>query len=167
MVSRAAVRRAWALEPSSKMPHMTLKRFRKPIAWALAAVLALGLAGCSSETSQDTLDELTAATGRVDVTAKQAAELLSSPNIVLFDIRTQPEFEDGHITNAYNVDVNAPTFGQALEGFSKAATYMVYGTDKDDTRAAAAGDQMVAYGIGKVYVITNGYDAWDGDKVTP
>jgi rhodanese-related sulfurtransferase len=143
-----------------------MARLRAPLALCLTTLLALGLAACTGVSGQR-VEELKDDTGRVDVTAAEAEKLLTDPDqrgIVVLDIRTQPEFADGHIAGSYNVEVDAPSFGETLNGFSKAATYLVYGTDGDDLRAGAAADQMVQFGIGKVYCVTDGFAAWKGDK---
>ncbi|MDR1266484.1 MAG: rhodanese-like domain-containing protein [Propionibacteriaceae bacterium] len=143
-----------------------MKRLRVVVALALVAALAWALASCSGG---DRMQQLKDATGRVDLTAAEAQQLLAQDDVrgvVIFDVRDQPEFAQGHIVNAYSVEVNSPGFGAALEGFSKKATYLVYGDGPDDGRPGSAADQMVAYGIGKVYVITDGYSHWKGDTAT-
>ncbi|MDR1807689.1 MAG: rhodanese-like domain-containing protein [Propionibacteriaceae bacterium] len=149
-----------------------MKRFRLFPAVIVGLALAFGLTACSDDaTGQDKITQLKEEKGRVDVTSAEAEALIVDTDLVntmvIFDIRTAPEYQAGHIANAYSVEVESPTFGTALTGFSKAAIYMVYGTDKDDTRAASAADQMVAYGIEKVFVLTDGYDGWTGEKVVP
>jgi rhodanese-related sulfurtransferase len=142
-----------------------MKRLRTPLSLLLAGLLTVALAACSGVSGQR-VEELKEQKGRVDVTAAEAEAILTDParrGIVVLDIRTKPEYDQGHIADSYSVEVEAPTFGATLDGFSKAAEYMVYGTNKDDTRGASAADQMIAYGMEKVYLITDGYEAWKGD----
>jgi rhodanese-related sulfurtransferase len=144
-----------------------MKRLRMALGLVLVTVLVYALASC---TGNNRMQELKEATGRVDLTAAEAQKLLAEEDVrgvVIFDIRTQPEFAEGHIANAYNVEYDSPNFGAALAGFSKNATYLVYGYDQEDYRAGSAADQMVQYGIGRVYLMTDGYSNWKGETVTP
>src|SRR5438477_6868712 len=46
-------------------------------------------------------------------------------NVVL-DVRSQREFDAGHIPGAVNIDVNAPDFREKVEKLEKNKTYLVH-----------------------------------------
>jgi rhodanese-related sulfurtransferase len=49
-----------------------------------------------------------------------------NPDVVVLDIRTPQEFQDGHIEGAVNIDHRSPTFGADLDKHDKTKTYFVY-----------------------------------------
>jgi rhodanese-related sulfurtransferase len=141
---------------------MSLKRVCQKVALVVVATLAVAACGGVSDSR---VAELKNSTGRVDVTAEEAAALIADPalaGLVLLDVRTRAEYEAGHIEKALSVPVETSGFALTLQGLSPKATYLVYGTDQADPRAGEAADQMTAAGIGLVFVLVSGLDGWDG-----
>jgi rhodanese-related sulfurtransferase len=82
----------------------------------IAAVFAsaLLLSGCSSNSAVTDL-------GAADFVAQsQAAE------VVIIDVRTAGEFNEGHITNAINIDVESMRFDAEIAALDKNVTYALY-----------------------------------------
>jgi rhodanese-related sulfurtransferase len=82
----------------------------------IAAVFAsaLLLSGCSSNSAVTDL-------GAADFVAQsQAAE------VVIIDVRTAGEFNEGHITNAVNIDVESMRFDAEIAALDKDVTYALY-----------------------------------------
>jgi rhodanese-related sulfurtransferase len=136
-----------------------------PVALLLAAVLAVGLVGCTSSGDKpptgEALTELLEATGNVPVTAVEAKAIIeANTSLVIFDVRTAPEYTEGHLSGAYNLDYQAPSFAPALGSLSQTAAYLVYDKDADDWRAGAAADDMVRAGIIRVYSLEGGAMDW-------
>jgi len=80
-------------------------------------------------------------------------------NIVL-DVRTQKEFQAGHIPGAVNIDVNAPDFPEKIAGLEKNKTYLVHCAA--GVRSAKACDKMSHLAFPKLYNLEGGFKAWEG-----
>jgi rhodanese-related sulfurtransferase len=48
------------------------------------------------------------------------------PGVVILDVRTKEEFEEGHIANAININVESDTFLSQIAKLDKSKTYAVY-----------------------------------------
>jgi rhodanese-related sulfurtransferase len=143
-----------------------MRRRTTPLALLLAAILAIGLVGCTSDSqpSESDVEALLTQTGRVDVSQAEAQAIMGKlTSLVIFDVRTQAEYAEGHVPNAYNLSYDAANFALSLTGLSQAASYLTYGSNGDDFRAGAAADAMVQSGIARVYVLEGGLDDWKGD----
>jgi rhodanese-related sulfurtransferase len=78
-------------------------------------VSALVLTGCSSSDSA--------------ITNLGAAEFVSqsqAADVVIVDVRTAAEFNEGHIVNALNLDVESMNFESDLAGLDQSVTYALY-----------------------------------------
>lgn len=79
-------------------------------------------------------------------------------NLVLIDVRTPAEFENGKIEGAKNIDVQSPDFIDQLNLLDKDLEYGVYCAI--GRRSAIATDQMKKLGFTKIYDLAGGYNAW-------
>jgi rhodanese-related sulfurtransferase len=82
----------------------------------IAAVFAsaLVLSGCSSNSAVTDL-------GAADFVAQAQAE-----GVVIIDVRTAGEFNEGHIANAINIDVESMRFDEEIAALDKDVTYALY-----------------------------------------
>lgn len=82
----------------------------------IAAVFAsaLLLSGCSSNSAVTDL-------GASDFVAQSQAA-----GVVIIDVRTAGEFNEGHITNAINIDVESMRFDAEIAALDKDVTYALY-----------------------------------------
>jgi rhodanese-related sulfurtransferase len=82
----------------------------------IAAVFAsaLLLSGCSSNSAVTDL-------GAADFVAQSQAA-----GVVIIDVRTAGEFNEGHITNAVNIDVESMRFDAEIAALDKDVTYALY-----------------------------------------
>jgi rhodanese-related sulfurtransferase len=48
------------------------------------------------------------------------------PGVVILDVRTKEEFNEGHIANAININVESNTFLSEIAKLDKSKTYAVY-----------------------------------------
>lgn len=74
----------------------------------------LVLSGCSSNSSVTDL-------GAADFVAKSQAA-----GVVIIDVRTAGEFNEGHIENAINIDVESMSFDAEIAALDKDVTYALY-----------------------------------------
>lgn len=93
-----------------------------------------------------------------DLAAEQfSGQIKSDPAGVVLDVRSPEEFQSGHISNAVNMDYNAPDFTQNTEGLDKTKTYYVY--CKVGGRSSKAADILRSKGFHAV-TLNGGLDAW-------
>ena len=85
---------------------------KKVIAAVFASALVLN--GCSSNSAVTDL-------GAADFVAQAQAE-----GVVIIDVRTAGEFNEGHIANAINIDVESMRFDAEIAALDKDVTYALY-----------------------------------------
>lgn len=72
------------------------------------------------------------------VNADEFAKIISKKNVVVVDVRTHEEFEQSHIADAVNFDVQTDFFLKAMKGqVSRKATVLVYCRSGVRSRQAA------------------------------
>jgi len=144
----------------------------------IAAVLvgALFLAGCGGATTEAPSEnaapqpaESSDATAPAanpptaflkNVSAEEAAELLKKPgNIVVLDIRTPEEFQEGHIAGATNVNFSDPAFAENLGKLDKSQTYLMH--CRSGGRSGRALGVMREMGFQAVYHLKGGTLSWE------
>ena len=82
---------------------------------SLVFISTLILSGCSS--SSDSATDL-------DPVAFKAKT--QEPGVIVLDVRTTQEFNEGHIENAININVESDTFLSQIESLDKSKSYAVY-----------------------------------------
>jgi rhodanese-related sulfurtransferase len=100
-------------------------------------VSALVLTGCSSSDSA--------------ITNLGAAEFVSqsqAADVVIVDVRTAAEFNEGHIVNALNLDVESMNFDSDLAGLDQSVTYALY--CRSGNRSSIAAGKMADAGFTSV-----------------
>ena len=94
---------------------------------ATAVVSTLGLSACGSSDTGSSSDSTVA-----------TMTLVPAGNVI--DVRTAPEYSEGHVQGARNLDIQNGDFEKALESLDKEATYNVY--CRSGRRSAAAVELM-------------------------
>ena len=90
--------------------------------------------------------------------ANRFAERIADPNTVLLDVRTENEFNEGHIANALNIDVKQDDFlEQAKSALPADKTIAVY--CRGGKRSVTAAKKLTAEGY-KVLNLEGGIMAW-------
>jgi rhodanese-related sulfurtransferase len=79
-------------------------------------------------------------------------------NVVL-DVRTQKEFERGHIPGAVNIDVTAADFPEKIARLEKNKTYLVH--CGAGVRSVKACEKMSHLDFPKLYNLEGGFKAWE------
>lgn len=92
------------------------------------------------------------------VTPEEFSVEIKSPDIFLVDVRKPEEYKEGHIANAFNLDVTDPDFTEkALKELPKDKTIAVYcGTGK---RSSMAAQKLLDSGF-KILNLDGGLNAW-------
>jgi rhodanese-related sulfurtransferase len=132
--------------------------------WSLPISLVLLLPpGALSQTSTNTGPASSArsrlkpgAPKKVDVPEFEA--LLKDKETIVLDVRTQPEFQAGHIPNAINLDVNSPDFENKIAALDTNKVYLVHcAAGKRSTRAC---DTMARKGFPYLVNLEPGFNGW-------
>jgi len=91
----------------------------------------------------------------IDQFEKMRAE---KTNVVL-DVRTQKEYDAGHIPGAVLIDFNSPEFDKKVATLDQSKTYLVHCAAGG--RSAKASAKMTALNFKSVYNLEGGYRAWE------
>lgn len=86
------------------------------------------------------------------------------PEAVVLDVRTQEEFDGGHIPKALNIDLRlGPGFLDAINNLDKSKSYYVY--CRSGARSAQAVQIMRDLGFSETYNLIGGIQEWKGETV--
>ena len=85
-------------------------------------------------------------------------ELAASQNAVVLDVRSEGEFQGGHLAKALNMNYNAPDFANRIAALDKGKSYFVYCAA--GVRSARAADLMRANGFKNVLEMKGGLNEW-------
>jgi rhodanese-related sulfurtransferase len=95
---------------------------------------------------------------KVDQARALMGELSGKSDFVILDVRTPPEFAEGRLAGAVNIDLQASDFDGRLARLDKSKTYLVYCRTGNRSRRAVHG--MERMGIGTVYHMHEGVVGW-------
>ena len=109
---------------------------------AVAGVMALSLAACSS----DSASNKAAATTQVADAATNESETTATATII--DVRTPEEFAAGHLEGAINMNVEDSTFATQIATLDSSSKYIVY--CRSGNRSAIATALMNDAGISQI-----------------
>jgi phage shock protein E len=96
--------------------------------------------------------------GFASIGVEEFAKLASDTNNVILDVRTPQEFEAGHLTNAVNIDFNAPDFLERIKALDKSKTYLVHCASGG--RSARACGKLAQVDFPRLYNLAGGIHAW-------
>jgi rhodanese-related sulfurtransferase len=85
-------------------------------------------------------------------------KLKSEPGVQLIDVRTQEEFQSGHLDGALNWDIQNGDFQKNLASLDKNKAVLVYCAVGG--RSATAAKKLHAGGYSNVYDLKGGIKAW-------
>ena len=95
---------------------------------------------------------------KVEVLKKLEYQALIEEGYTILDVRTQEEFEEGHIQGALNINVKDDTFITAIQKLSPSDTLLVY--CRSGRRSLYAAQVMVSFGFQKIYDLEGGFLNW-------
>ncbi|RNC79752.1 MAG: rhodanese-like domain-containing protein [Balneola sp.] len=113
------------------------------------------------EPDQKETSTTTSASTFTDITLTDFELLTESADstLIVLDVRTDREFEAGHIPNAIQVDFMDQDFKMNIAEFDTSKTYIVY--CQSGGRSAAASTIMVKeLGFSNVKNLSDGYSGW-------
>jgi len=94
-----------------------------------------------------------------NVNAQEFEKMRAAKTNVVLDVRTQKEYEAGHIPGAKLIDFNSPYFDKKVSALDKDKTYLVHCAGGG--RSAKASAKMTAMNFKNVYNLEGGYRAWE------
>ena len=93
------------------------------------------------------------------VTPDEFEQTIAEPDVQLIDVRTQEEYEQGHIVGAMNIDWKSDSFvDDATSMLDKSKTVAVY--CRVGHRSHEAGDKLYTVGYTHVVELQGGLEAW-------
>jgi len=90
------------------------------------------------------------------------AAAIKKSGVVLIDVRMPPDFEQGHIENAININFFDPDFKHKLLDLNRKKTYYLY--DKNEKTAYRSLQFMQTNDFNNVYMLKGGYEGWKATK---
>ncbi len=96
-----------------------------------------------------------------DVSSAQAMELMQNKEVVVLDVRTQEEWDKGHIEGATQMDFYSDDFDAKLAELPKDKEYVVY--CHSGGRSGKTVAKMKAAGFGNVHNLQGGITAWKSE----
>lgn len=120
---------------------------------------ALLLSGCS--TKADSANSSTKAGTIVSVPSVDATTFQSKiiqRGVIVLDVRTAKEFQQNHLIDARNIDVESADFDSAIAALDKSVTYALY--CESGRRSSIAYTKMKNAGFTDLYNLEGGMEAW-------
>ena len=93
-----------------------------------------------------------------DVDVSEAQKLIASGEVVILDVRTDSEYQSGHIEGAQQLDFFGENFASSLEGLSKDKSYLVYCASGN--RSGKAIELMKELEFQEAHNLSGGIKAW-------
>ena len=127
-------------------------------------ILSLGfIAGCSSKNKvNNTIQQSEETKGYENIDGKQTEKLLNSDkDVLIIDVRSEYEYEKGHLLNAINLPYDDDDFKSELNEIIdyKDKTVLVY--CRSGNRSEKAAEKLVDNGFKNVKNVTDGVDEYD------
>jgi rhodanese-related sulfurtransferase len=122
----------------------------KKLSLALAALSMILVSSCSNAHEDSLKTELSP--------VEFSTELGKTPDAVIVDVRTHPEFAGGHLQNAKNIDWNGADFETEIAQLDKEKPVLVYCAS--GRRSDAAADKMRDMGFKNVLELDGGIAGW-------
>lgn len=88
----------------------------------------------------------------------------ADPGFFIIDVRTQSEFQSGHLYNSINIDYRSADFAEQIAQLDTTATYLIH--CQSGGRSASALTVFKEQGFDTVYEMKGGYRMWTGRSTT-
>lgn len=99
-----------------------------------------------------------------NITVQETHELQKNDkNIVILDVRTKDEFDDGHLNNAINIDVKQENFTSEIAKLDKNKTYVIY--CRSGHRSGRGLNIMKENSFKRIYHMNDGFLQWQAKKL--
>lgn len=92
-----------------------------------------------------------------------ARQMQDSSQMLLLDVRTKEEFEEGHLSGALNMDFLSEGFRLQVEQLPKDQPVFIY--CRSGNRSAKAANLLREAGFQQIYDLKGGYLEWEKEKL--
>ncbi len=134
---------------------------------AAPAILLLAACGGAGESRTPLVDVAQSAarqTDRVDVETLATWLIEERQDFVLFDVRSEADYEKGHIDEAQNVTIARLLADETLATLPRDRKIVVYSNGSENGAKAATLLRVAGY---DAHVVTGGYNAWHARILNP
>ena len=105
------------------------------------------------------------AQNKIEVNSKKVNKMIRrDKKLIVLDVRTAEEFNEGHIKGAINIDVRQPDALEKIDKLDHNAKYIVH--CRTNHRSKTASDHMVQSGFKTVYQMMDGITGWNQNKLS-
>mgnify|MGYP001567024881 CR=1 FL=1 len=118
-------------------------------------VIAFILIGCNNNQAQQTVAPVE------NIDAKKFKELSDASEVIILDVRTPEEVEEGYINGASAIDFYDSDFEEKINLIQKDKPVFVY--CKGGGRSAQAAEILQKNGFNKVYNLSGGIMSWENN----
>ena len=98
---------------------------------------------------------------------KEASALIEKhrgdSEFVILDIRTQAEYQSGHLQNAIMIDFYAKSFADQIGRLDKEKSYLIY--CRSGNRSAHSMDVFKKLQFRKIYHLSSGINGWKSERL--
>jgi len=133
-----------------------MNRVMKPLLKFAAICLATGLWQSTLMAAEPAPSQSSDSVHHVD--AREAQKLMTDKSVVVLDIRTPQEFNQGRIAGAKNIDFLAPDFEQRIDTLDKSKSYLVHCASGGRSTHSLA--LFKKHSFQSVYHLDGGIKAW-------
>ena len=133
-----------------------MNRVMKPLLKFAAICLATGLWHSTLMAAEPAPSQSSDSVHHVD--AREAQKLMTDKGVVVLDIRTPQEFNQGRIAGAKNIDFLAPDFEQRIDTLDKSKSYLVHCASGGRSTHSLA--LFKKHSFQSVYHLDGGIKAW-------
>ncbi len=91
------------------------------------------------------------------VSSQEFKKIIESQSVFLVDVRTEGEFQAGHIKGAINIDVNNPEFASLVKSKLKVKSLALY--CRSGNRSKFAASKLSDLGV-TIYELNSGFKDW-------
>lgn len=91
----------------------------------------------------------------------QYEQIITQNDVTVIDVRTAGEYQEGHIKNAKNINVQSKDFREKMEKFDKEQPIYIY--CRSGTRSGKAGKILEEMGFVEIYDLNGGILSWKGE----
>jgi len=104
------------------------------------------------------ISSCTFAQNKNDIEITEFKTKIASQKYILVDVRTESEFDDGHIKGSINIDYFSSTFSDEISRLGLETPVLVY--CKSGNRSGKSMKIMNDLGFNEVYNLTGGFKGW-------
>lgn len=95
---------------------------------------------------------------KIETTPDEAYEQRNDDYVVILDVRTQKEYDKGHIGDVIHIDFHSDDFEEQLNNLDKSKEYIVH--CRGGGRANKTVKKMERMGFGEAHNMTGGIERW-------